>query len=93
MNPEQLIARYRQEIDRLDSQILELLNRRAECAMEIGRVKRQNGQPIHVPDRERAVLTRLSEENRGPLSADSIHEVFRAIFEQMKRLEREVDPA
>jgi len=87
MDEEQRIARNREEIDRIDTQILVLLNRRAECARAIGDVKRRNGLPIYVPDRERSVLARLVFENQGPLSEPAIREVFQCIFEQMKRLE------
>jgi chorismate mutase/prephenate dehydratase len=93
MDDEQLISRNRAEIDRIDGELLRLLNRRAECAREIGQVKRKNRLPIHVPDRERAVLTRLVGENLGPLPAESIREVFQTIFDQMKKLESQADLA
>jgi chorismate mutase/prephenate dehydratase len=84
---ERRISARRDEIDRIDSELLLLLNRRAVCAQEIGHIKKRNGQPIFVPDREKAVLARLVESNRGPLPNQSIEEVFQAIIEQMKRLE------
>jgi chorismate mutase-like protein len=93
MDDEQLIARNREEIDRIDGQLLALLNRRAEWAREIGDVKRRNRMPIHVPDRERAVLARLVAENKGPLPAESIRKVFQTIFDQMKKLESQTDSA
>jgi chorismate mutase/prephenate dehydratase len=93
MDDEQVISRNREEIDRIDGELLKLLNRRAECASEIGHVKRKNRLPIHVPDRERAVLIRLIGENKGPLPAESIREVFQAIFDQMKKLEAQADSA
>ena len=63
---------YREQIDHIDGQILELLNRRAAAALEIGRLKRANLQPIYVPDREKAVLQRMVNENRGPLAAGAV---------------------
>ena len=93
MDDEQLISRNRAEIDRIDGELLGLLNRRAEYAREIGHVKRKNRLPIYVPDREHAVLTRLVGENQGPLSAESIREVFQTIFDQMKKLESQADSA
>ena len=77
----------REEIDRIDEQLLELLNRRAASALEIGHIKKRNNEPIFVPDREKAVLSRLLELNEGPLPAESIEKVFRVIIEQMRLLE------
>ena len=84
---ERRISVYRDEIDAIDSQLLELLNRRAVRALEIGHIKKRNNEPIFVPDREKAVLTRLVQMNPGPLPGKSVEELFQAIIEQMKRIE------
>jgi len=84
------IDAMRAEIDGIDSELLALFNRRAECALTIGRIKQQNGQPIHVPERERAVLARLEGCNRGPLSNAAIGRIFRQLMEEMKHLEHQV---
>ena len=47
---------WRKEIDVLNQQLLELLNRRAECALEIGRIKQAIEQPIYAPERETSIL-------------------------------------
>ena len=78
---------YREQIDQIDGQILELLNRRAAAALEIGRLKRASHQPIYVPVRENAVLRRMVNENRGPLPAGAVETVFRAIMSEMRALE------
>ncbi len=78
---------YRREIDAVDTELLRLLNRRAVCAMEIGKLKRRHNLPIHVPSREQAVLSRLAERNTGPLSDTALREIFTMLFEQMKKLE------
>jgi monofunctional chorismate mutase len=85
------IDRYREEIDRIDSELLQMLNRRAACALSIGKIKKENNLPVHVPEREQEVLERLIAENGGPCSEASVRSVFTAIFEQMRALEEEVD--
>ena len=42
----------RLEIDNIDSQILALLNKRAECVIEVGEIKKKEGSPVWVNSRE-----------------------------------------
>ncbi len=39
------IADWRQKIDDLDRQLVRLINQRAQCAQEIGRLKRDSAMP------------------------------------------------
>ncbi len=80
---------WRQKIDELDSQLLDLLNRRARCAVEIGRIKNASGQPIRVPEREMAILKRLQEVNSGPLTGAAVGRLFSQIIEEMRDLEHD----
>ena len=77
----------REQIDRIDALLLQLLNDRARAALEIGRLKRANGEPILVPEREQAVLERLVRSNGGPLSAEAVLAVFQAIIGEIRALE------
>jgi chorismate mutase-like protein len=84
--------RYRAQrelIDRIDQDVLRLLNERAEAALEIGRLKRENNEAIYVPERERAVLDRLTGSNPGPLGAEDVRAVFGAVIERIRALEEE----
>lgn len=85
------IGAFRDEIDRIDSELLDLLNRRAACAQGIGEIKKKNAQPIFVPEREEAVIKHLLEINGGPLPDLAVRDLFASIFSQMKRLEGLVD--
>ena len=81
------LRRLRTQIDRVDRQLLRLLNRRAQLALRVGRIKRQRGLPVFDGRREQAVLRRLVKANRGPLSAASIRMIFAEILRQSRRLE------
>ena len=48
----------RKRIDAIDSQIVDLLERRARVAAEIAEVKRELGRPMHDPEREQRVFAR-----------------------------------
>lgn len=83
------IADWRNCIDDIDSQLLMLLNERARCACEIGRIKEKNGMEVYNPARERAILTKLVEKNEGPLTDSAVQKIFETIIEQCRSLEKE----
>ena len=84
---EQLDA-YRNRIDRLDEEIVRLLNARATCANEIGQLKKQVGLEVYQPGRERTVLDHVRRVNQGPLADVAIIRLFERIIDESRRLER-----
>lgn len=79
---------FRGRIDRLDEEIVRLLNARATCANEIGWLKGRAGMEIYEPIREQAVLEHVREANPGPLEGDAVARVFERIIDESRRLER-----
>jgi chorismate mutase/prephenate dehydratase len=86
--PDSELALLRAEIDRIDDDILALLNRRAEVVHEVGRRKRERRQTFHVPHRERAVLERLTAAATGAFPREGVRPVFREIMSACLSLER-----
>ena len=84
------IDEIRREIDELDDAILELLNRRAERAIAIGRAKEQADREMFDPARERQILDRLEALNRGPLPAEAIRDIYGAMFAANRLLEKQL---
>ena len=80
----------REEIDNIDSQILELLNKRAVCVIKVGEIKKKEGSPVWVNSREEQIYARLKEENQGPFPQHSLRNVFREIMSASLCLEEEV---
>ena len=78
----------RQEIDRLDRELVAVMNRRAECAREIGHIKQSHNQQTYDPSREEMVLGRVAEANAGPLSDESVKAVFREIISGSRAIEQ-----
>ncbi len=66
------LSQLREQIDRLDSQILRLLNRRARLATRIGHLKNQDRASVYVPSRERQIFARLAQLNQGPLPNEAV---------------------
>ena len=82
------IEELRRQIDVLDGQLVELLNRRAACALAIGKVKEAVGLELYQPDRERQVLEHVRGLNPGPLDGEAIARLFERIIDEARRLER-----
>jgi chorismate mutase len=78
----------RRRIDDLDERIVALLNARASCALEIGRLKEALGMEIYQPMRERDVIEHVRRVNQGPLDSDAIGRLFERIIDEGRRLER-----
>ena len=74
-------------IDRIDTRLTELLNERAQVAIEIGQAKRRSGMPVISPDRESEVIFRAQGANNGPLSAEAVARIFLAIIGASAALE------
>jgi chorismate mutase len=82
------IADWRKKIDEIDRNLVELLNERARCALEIGKIKHRNGLPIREQNREEEVLRQALEANRGPLGEEAIRRVFERIVQEGRGLQR-----
>jgi chorismate mutase len=82
------IEQWRKRIDQIDSQLVGLLNSRSACAVEIGRIKKSAGLPVYSPEREAAVLERVTRESPGPLDPQAVRRVFERIIDEGRRLER-----
>lgn len=79
---------WRQRIDQIDQDIVRLLNERARCAVQIGQIKRKNGQRVYDPKREQRILERVTSASTGPLTEDAIRRLFERIIDESRRLER-----
>ena len=82
------IADWRRKMDEIDKQLVELLNERCKCALEIGHLKLQAKIPLYQPAREREVLDNAETNNQGPLSHDAIRRLFERIIDEARSAER-----
>jgi chorismate mutase len=81
----------RKDIDRVDEVLVRLLNERARCACEIGRIKKEQKVEIYQPEREKQVLEHVkSVAAEGPLEPEAIARLFERIMDEARRLERRV---
>jgi chorismate mutase/prephenate dehydratase len=85
--PNAELAELRVKIDAVDDQILALLDRRAEVVRRVGEIKRERRETFHVPQRERAVLERLTNAATGAFPREAVRPVFREIMSACLSLE------
>lgn len=86
------ISNVRGEIDALDNDLLRLLNRRAQLALQVGASKKRSG--VHLCDhtREREVIERMCAANEGPLDERGVVELYRAIIHESRRIQTRPAP-
>lgn len=77
----------RREIDKIDHELLTLMQRRLGYVLKIGERKRLRGLPIFDPAREDALLQRLVASSGAPADAELVRAVFSALVTQCRRIE------
>lgn len=74
------LSELREEIDKIDKELLELLNKRASLALKIGEIKRKKGLLFFDPVREKRVIEGIVNQNRGPFPNETVKALFREIL-------------
>lgn len=87
--PHEPMDLWRARIDTIDQVLVDLINRRLEFAIEIGRIKRDSGKQVRDVGREREVIERLQRHNNGPMSDAAIADLFARIISEARILEGE----
>jgi chorismate mutase len=84
------IEDWRVEIDKIDAELLRLLNARAAIAVRVGESKRVAGLSVCDRGREREVVERARAANRGPLDDEAVERLFRAVIRESRRLQTQL---
>lgn len=79
------IQDYRGQIDKIDDQLVNLLNERAKLAARLAVLKATAGRPPRDEGREREVLARVFQANGGPLDTKALSNIFRCIMNETRR--------
>lgn len=83
------LSDWRDEIDRVDQELVALLNRRGESVLGLAPLKRRQGLPVQEPTREERVMGNIVSSNRGPLSDEALQRIFVAVMKEMRAMQRE----
>jgi chorismate mutase len=82
------LSDWRRRIDEIDRKLVELLNERSRCALEIGKLKQAENIPLYQPEREKEVLENAEHTNAGPLTDAAIRRLFERIIDEARSAER-----
>jgi chorismate mutase len=82
------LEELRKQIDELDRQLVDLLSKRAETALEAGRLKVSTSLPIYEPAREKVIYENVRAANKGPLPDIELTHIFERIIDVMRALQR-----
>ena len=83
-----MLENYRNTIDELDNQILQLLNKRMNIVKHIGELKLKTQGAIYRPEREKSIVNRLKKNNNGLLSNKAIEAIYQEIFAISRNIEK-----
>lgn len=83
------IADWRKNIDEIDCKLVQLINERARCAREIGKLKRDSSMPIYEADREKIIFENIARYNQGPLSRAQLQYIYEHLINVMRELQRD----
>ena len=85
---DRVLAGLRRQIDALDREIVDRLQRRATLAIRVGEEKGES-KPIYVPERECQVLTQVAAAaDGGPLDSRAITTIYREVLSACRALEK-----
>ncbi|NMC70509.1 MAG: bifunctional 3-deoxy-7-phosphoheptulonate synthase/chorismate mutase [Myxococcales bacterium] len=77
---ETTLETLREELQRINLELLELLSRRGAVVQQVQAIKQRDGLPTYMPEREQAMLAELATANRGPFPDETVRHLFREIF-------------
>ena len=81
------LKNLRTKIDKIDSDILQLLDERMDFVHEIGLIKSASKESVYRPEREKEIIERLSALSKGKLNPESIKAIFQEIFAAARNIE------
>jgi chorismate mutase len=76
-----VVKQFRDQICDNDLKIIELINKRVKLVTKVWDYKRAQEQAVYAPAQEEWLLTYAARANKGPLSGDALHEIYRHIIE------------
>jgi len=84
------IKSLREKIDKLDNQILKLLNQRIVAVREIAKLKEKAKQEFYAPHREKKIVERLLKKNKGLLPNEALRGIFQEILNASRSIEKKL---
>lgn len=80
---------YREDIDKIDKGLVELLNKRAEIVSNVKKLKSKYDMPLYDAKREEDLVNNIIKYNKGPLYNENIIQIFESILRNVQILEKD----
>lgn len=90
MDTQKKLTELRDQIDGIDQQIVDAINKRTEIVLKIGSLKNESNTCIYAPDREHEVYKRVFSKNKGPIKNKALEAIYREIMSASLALEKEI---
>jgi chorismate mutase/prephenate dehydratase len=84
------LEEHRQRIDKLDQEIIRLINERTAIAVEIGKEKAASGKSVFDAKREAQIFAKVRSINKGPIGDDALRGIYREIISGNYALQQSV---
>ena len=88
---QQKLNELRAELDDINAELADLLERRFEITDEIGELKRDNSAPVRDRTRELAILERVTAQLADKDKAEDVGAVFEAVFAASRRRQEKIN--
>ena len=82
------LKKLRHEIDKLDIQLIGLLNERAQLSLQVWKEKQKLNLPIYNQKREEKVIENVIKQNKGPLPPEQVKSIFQVIIDSCRRIQQ-----
>ncbi|WP_210618633.1 bifunctional 3-deoxy-7-phosphoheptulonate synthase/chorismate mutase [Mammaliicoccus lentus] len=82
------LENLRQRVEEINDEILGLLSERGDLAKKIGEEKSKQGTQVYDPQREKEMLNKLIDANKGPFNDNTIKQLFKEIFKASTDLQK-----
>jgi chorismate mutase len=83
------LEKYREEINKIDKNLVDFLNKRAEVVMKIKKLKEDRDVPLYDAKREEELINNIIKYNKGPLYNDNVIQIFESILRNVQVLEKD----
>ena len=78
----------REEIDKIDAELLKLLNQRMKASLKISKLKKDSGKEVFDPEREDKLIKRLLELNKSTvIPDDQLLEIWAKVLEVSREMQ------
>ncbi|WP_430784725.1 bifunctional 3-deoxy-7-phosphoheptulonate synthase/chorismate mutase [Virgibacillus flavescens] len=79
----------RKQMDEVNLELLEIINKRAELVQQIGQIKLKQGVKRFDPVREREMMNQITSNNKGPFVKSTVEHIFKEIFKASLELQED----